>query len=113
MNVSGDGRIGWTSGYPVICICIVSAPGVENCWQALSSTPDDHVISSPDCRMPRPASGCIGYTGGSPIVSHRIISAARIKVVRDIVSAPDDHLTARPYCRVRLSRGWGISSASR
>jgi hypothetical protein len=84
-------------GSPTIRVGIVSPAGGVG-----SSTPDDHFIAGPHCRVPSSASGRVGRAGVRPTIGGRIVSLAGVHVQSAISSTPDDHLTAGPHCRVRV-----------
>ena len=96
---SGSGRVGGASGRPIIRAGIVSAAGVQTVG-AIKSTPDDHFIVGPDCRVILSASGCVGGAGDYPTIRTRIVSPTGVEIVGIAITAPDDHFTAGPYCRV-------------
>ena len=70
------------------------------------SSPDDHFIASPHCRVTGSGSGRVGGAGGCPTIRAGIVSPAGVQITADIISSPDDHFTASPH-------GCVIASASR
>src|SRR6185369_4682954 len=110
---SGSGCVGRGGGCPAIRAGIVSAAGVKRVG-GVSSTPNDHLTTSPHCRVGPPRIRGVGGACSCPTVRAGIVSpAVVVKVVTESVaaSAPNDHFTASPHCRVIVSSGWFVSRA--
>jgi hypothetical protein len=75
--------------------------------------PDDHLIASPDCRVPGSCGGCIVGARSYPAIHARIISHAGIQSASVTKASPNDHLASGPHCYVMAARGRRASGASR
>src|SRR5207247_6519912 len=79
---------------------------------ATDSAPDDHLASSPHCRVLNPASRRVGQAGGCPTVGAGIVSATGVKIAAAAsASTPDDHFAPGPDCCVRGPGGWRVGQA--
>src|SRR5205807_3228959 len=106
----GGGRAGGTCSCPTVGTRVVLAAGVQKA--TAESTPDDHLVARPDCRVSVTVSGRAGEAGCYPTVGTWVVSAAGIQEGEiKSLSTPDDHFTASPDCRVRVSGSRRVSSA--
>jgi hypothetical protein len=98
VRASRGRRVEGASGCPTIRSRVVSCAGVERVIAAAAeSTPDDHIVTGPDRRLPESGSGRVDGVGGCPAIRSGIVSPAGVKVVRSAgLTTPDDHFTARP-----------------
>src|SRR5205823_2260460 len=74
-------------------------------------SPDDHLTTTPYCRMRVSHRRRVSYAGGDPTVGAWIVSPTRVKLRSIVGSTPDDHFTAGPDCRVRISTRGRIDRA--
>ena len=127
VKVSTSGRGSGASSYPAISAGIVSPTRIQigrnrrrrRCrtrrrvaivWPVsvqltflTYSSPDNHLVTSPDCRVKLPRNRRTGGADSCPTISAGIVSSARVQIAAKAVqSAPDDHLTAAPHCRVNV-----------
>ena len=79
----------------------VSAAGVEKA--SAESTPNDHFSASPHGCVKGSIKRRVGRTGWGPGVPGRIVSAAGVEIVWEVLSAPDDHFAASPHGCMRVS----------
>ena len=57
--------------------CAISPAGVQRA--GVSSTPDHHFTTSPDCRVTQSVAGRIGHAGAYPTVCARIVPPTGIQ----------------------------------
>ena len=78
------------------------------------SSPDDHFIAGPHCRMMISSIRHVNGAGSGPTVHAWIIPTPSVEVsaqVEACFTAPDDHFNPRPNRRMITSRLWRINSA--
>jgi hypothetical protein len=99
VRVASLGCVRGTSRYPTVRAGIVSAPVVKiDRRAAKNATPDDHFVAGPYRGVRVSRRGRVGDAGGHPAIASRIVSAARVAIVkRGVDAAPDDHFAAGPY----------------
>src|SRR5678815_5091861 len=69
---SGSGGIGGASACPTVHVRIVSSSGVREVRLTVPA-PDDHMTSSPDCRVKVLTWGHVDHASGRPTVCSRIV----------------------------------------
>src|SRR5438045_2129222 len=80
---------------------MVPPASVQMLKVSVLSTPDDHLIASPDGSVIESPSGRGGGAGGCPSVRVGIVSPAGVHIPCGVIfiAGPDDHFTAAPdYC---------------
>src|SRR5439155_1217089 len=102
VQLSAAWRIGGTRTDPAIVAGIVSTASIE-IIKAVSASPDDHLTTTPYCRMRVSPRRRVSYAGGDPTVCAWIVSPTRVKLVVIFDSTPDDNFTAGRDCGVRIS----------
>jgi hypothetical protein len=113
---SAIGCAGRAGGCPAVGAGIISSAGVQIVTAAIIKipSPDDHLATSPDCRVRAPRTWRVSSAGGCPGIPGGIIRAAGVQIAAGaVVSAPDNHFATRPDCRMILSairRADGASS---
>src|SRR5947207_460003 len=75
------------------------------------SAPDDHLATSPHCRVVEPASGRVVRAHGRPAVRAWIIPPTGVQIARVAESAPDGHFAAGPYGGLTNSANGRVNSA--
>src|SRR5262249_25758472 len=78
----------------------VSPPGIKIVVTGSNSTPDDHFITSPHCRMTLSPGGRPGCGGTRPTIRVGIVSPASVQCAGVVSSTPNDHFPVSPHCRV-------------
>jgi hypothetical protein len=102
MVKSGFGPICDASGCPSVRARIVFPAIKKNLAVTILSTPDDHFVAGPDCRMR--FSGLERRAGSCPTVAIGIVSPASVSVEKEVRSAsPYDHFSAGPDRCVKRS----------
>src|SRR5205814_2811265 len=91
---------GNAGGCTTICAGMVSPASVQMLKVSVLSTPDDHLIPSPDGSVKGSPNRRIGGAGGCPSIRHGIVSPAGVHMDFAVTSTPDDNFTASPNCRL-------------
>jgi hypothetical protein len=111
--ITTSGCVGGARSRPRIRGRVVSATCVKILAVVdVSSNPDNHLRSGPNCTVGVSASGNSTVTRCHPTVGAWIVSATGVKSCHVIGSAPDDHFAVRPHCGGTVSPRRRIDGAS-
>jgi hypothetical protein len=102
--------VGGAGGCPTIRAGIVSPAGVQMVIASVIEipAPDNHLGTSPNCRVNSSANGRVNRGGFGPAVGAWVVSPAGVVEVETTNSAPNNHLATCPDGGVTTSADWRV-----